>query len=135
MEHRDAFATFLFDRFPPRLRVATAAWLETHPLQSHSAPPHPFAMAEYRVEATERANAAQKAADADAARAAVAHHNSDLYVLATVLLATVITVSALGSRLVTSRARRAALVLCGVVLLTVIVWLILRPVAWVSPLA
>ena len=133
VEHRDVFATFLRERFPPRLQVATTAWLETKPLESHTAPPHPFAMPEYHVEAIDRAAAQQASADAAAAQAATANHNGDLYVLATVLLATVITVSALGSKLATRRGRRMALVLCGVVLLALIVWLGIRPVAWVSP--
>ncbi len=83
--HHEAFATFLYDRFPPRLKVATAAWLDTHPLESRSAPPHPFAMQEYRVEATERATTEEKEAGAaDSSAAAPANHNGDLYVLATV---------------------------------------------------
>jgi hypothetical protein len=98
VDHRDAFAAFLRDRFPPRLRVATDAWLDTHPLESTSAPAHPLAMPEYRIEATERASAAQKASDDASDQAARANHAGDLYVLATVLLATIITVSSLGSR-------------------------------------
>jgi hypothetical protein len=133
VEHRDAFATFLRARFPPRLQVATDEWLDTHPLEATSAPAHPLAMPEYRVEAMERANVAQKASDEASDHAARANHAADLYVLATVLLATIITMSSLGSRLSTRSARRASLVFCGVVLLVVIVWLALRPVAWVGP--
>jgi hypothetical protein len=133
VEHRDASATFLHDRFPPRLKVATDAWLERHPFDSASAPPHPLAMPEYHVDASAHAVEAQEHAYAEEARAALANHNSDLYVLATVLLATVITVSSLGARLATPRARRTSLVLCGAVLLAVVVWMALRPVAWVSP--
>jgi hypothetical protein len=135
VEHHEAFATFLYDRFPPRLKVATAAWLDTHPLESRSAPPHPFAMQEYRVEATERATTEEKEAGAADARATAANHNGDLYVLATVLLATVITVSSIASRLTERRGRRTTLVLCGALLLVLIVWLAWRPVAWVSPSA
>ncbi len=131
VEHREDFATFLRDRFPPRLKVATAAWLDKHPLESPSAPPHPLAMPEYRVEATERAAAVQKQADVASAQAATANHNGDLYVLTTVLLALVITVSSLGAALPTQR--RTTLLICAVILLGVIVSLALRPIAWVSP--
>ncbi len=113
--------------------MATDAWLATRPLESASAPPdHPLAMPEYRVEAMERADLAQKASDDASDQAAHANHIGDLYVLATVLLATIITVSSLGSRLSTRGARRASLAFCGVVLLVVIVWLALRPIAWVG---
>lgn len=135
VEHRDAFATFLRARFPPRLQVATDKWLDTHPLEATSAPGHPLAMPEYRVEALERASAVQKASDDASEQAGHANHVADLYVLATVLLATIITVSSLGSRLSTRGARRASLVFCGVVLLVVIAWLALRPIAWVGPAA
>ncbi len=135
VEHREAFASFLYDRFPPRLRVATAAWLETHPFESAGAPAHPLAMPEYRVEATERGVASQTESDQALAQAAAANHKADLYVLTTVVLATVITVSSLGSRLTRRSGRRASLILCGMVLVAVVVWLALRPVAWVSPAA
>ena len=133
VDHHEAFATFLRDRFPPRLQVATTAWLGTHPLESSSAPPHPLAMPEYQVDATERANAEARSADAAEARAAVANHNGDLYVLTTVLLATVH--HGPQRRIATDqqRSRRLTLALCGALLLVVIVWLAFRPVAWVSP--
>ena len=64
------------------------------------------------------------------AQAATANHNGDLYVLTTVLLALVITVSSLGAALPTQRRTTPDL---RRDLLGVIVSLALRPIAWVSP--
>lgn len=128
-EHREPFATFLYGRFPPRLKKATDAWLATHPRESASAPPHPFAMPEYQVEEDSRAREADETADAAMAEGAQANRTADLYVLTTVLLSTIILVSAIGARLRRRHLRRIMFTLSLAALLGVLVWLALRPYA------
>jgi hypothetical protein len=48
-------ATFYRDRFRAEFRPAFDAWLATDPLSDADAPPTPFAMDEYRLEATAEA--------------------------------------------------------------------------------
>lgn len=128
----EKFATFLHDRFPQRLRRATDAWLATNPRTSHDAPPHPFAMSEYHVEAHERARTLGKDADEVFTQGHEANRTSDTYVLGTVIFATIILFGSLVMRLHRNRTRRAMLLVTAVVLFTSIIWLVLRPIAWVG---
>jgi hypothetical protein len=43
------FADALYRRFPPELKVATDAWLETNPLNNLAAPATPYQMPAYRL--------------------------------------------------------------------------------------
>ena len=128
-KHDEVFAQFLYDRFPPRLKHATDAWIATHPRTSPNAPPHPFAMSEYRVEAHERAQALGKQADDAIEQGRAANRTSDTYVLYTVVLATIILLASLGVRMRQRNTRRVMLVLSAVALLAVLAWLATRPVA------
>ena len=129
-EHKDEFASFLHDRFPPRLRKATDAWLATKPLQNASAPPHPFAMEEYVVEQQGRATVMNLEADGHMSAAATANRTSDIYVLGAVLFSTIILVASVGSRLRAATPRHAMLIASGAALLAVLAWMASRPVAW-----
>lgn len=82
-------ADFLFQRFPPALRVATDAWIATKPLETAGAPPSPFAMAEYRLPQRDEARRLQQEAEAQTEAAAIADERSDRYVLLTVIFAMV----------------------------------------------
>jgi hypothetical protein len=128
----EMFSQFLYQRFPPRLKTATDAWLATKPLESKDAPPHPLMMAEYKIEAHERALVLGKEADDALVVGGRANRTSDIYVLGTVLLATIILLASLGARLRGRNARRWMFVLSGLALLVAIAWLAARPVAWVG---
>jgi hypothetical protein len=130
--HDERFAQFLYDRFPPRLKTATDAWLATKPLESKDAPPHPLLMQEYRLEAHQRA--ATLAREADDAIEGGHHANveSDTYVLGTVVFATIILLASLGARLRRPHARRVMLVVSLLALLLATGWLAFRPVAWIG---
>lgn len=125
----DTFAQFLYERFPPRLRHATDAWLATRPRTSPDAPPHPFAMPDYQVEAHQRARALGKQADDAIEHGRAANLVADTYVLYTVILATIILLASLGARLRRRSTRRVMLVLSAVALLATLAWLATRPVA------
>lgn len=128
----ETFSQFLYQRFPPRLKTATDAWLATKPLESKDAPPHPLMMAEYKIEAHERALVLGKEADDALVVGGRANRTSDIYVLGTVLLATIILLASLGPRLRRRNPRRVMLLMGGVALLFAIGWLATRPVAWVG---
>ena len=65
-------------------------------------------------------------------RGGTANRTSDIYVLGTVLLATIILLASLGPRLRGRNTRRSMVLLSGVALLFAIGWLAARPVAWVG---
>jgi hypothetical protein len=127
-----AFAQFLLDRFPPRLRKATDAWLATHPLTSREAPPYPMAMPEYNVDAYQRAADLAEQAERALARSQVAHHIADVYVLGTVVFATNVLLASLGLRLVGRKPRRVMIVFSLATLVVALGWLATRPIGWTA---
>jgi len=132
VEHHDELATFLYGRFPPRLKKAMDVWLSTHPFESQDAPAHPFVMKEYELDAHERAESLGKEADAAVEKAETANLHSDTYVLGTVVFATIILLASLGPRLRRPRSQRLMLVVSGMVLLLAIAWLSELPIAWLG---
>lgn len=126
------FAQFLYDRFPPRLKTAVDAWLATKPRTSPDAPPHPFVMREYRIEAHERSASLAQQSDDLVVKATNANARSDTYVLGTVVFATIILLGSLGARLRVRRPRRAMLIASVVALLVSIAWVVTMPIAWVG---
>lgn len=93
-----ALADFLYQRFPPNLKLATDAWLATRPLQNLDAPSSPFAMPEYvlpdQVEATRlSAQADERLQEANAASGV-----ADQYTLLTVMFASVLFVAGIATR-------------------------------------
>jgi hypothetical protein len=129
---RQERAAFLHDRFPPQLRHPLDAWLATRPRENREAPPHPFAMSEYRIEPHERALALSRDADTSIAERQQANRISDTYLLHTVILATVILLVSLSVRLRHAAPRRAMLVLGCVGLVATLVTLALSPIAWIG---
>lgn len=129
-EHNAALSQFLHDRFPPRLKAATDAWLATKPLVTKDAPPAPFYMPAYQLEAHQRAIVLGKEADDDIDRGRAANHRSDTYVFVTVFLAMIILLSSLSLRMRNRGPRRALLLVSGIGLLGVLAWLSLQPTAW-----
>jgi hypothetical protein len=130
--HDEALSKFLYDRFPPRMKKATDAWLALRAKSPEEAPLHPFAMKEYVLEAHARARALGSQADDEVAAASHANVTSDTYVLGTVILALVILLSSLGLRLRRRPPRRVMLVLSAAALIVMIAWLAMRPMGWVG---
>ncbi len=83
-------ADFLFERFPPELKAATAAWLTLEPEANPNAPPSPFAMPEYILEQNEESEKLSIMADKFFKQATQANLVSDNYVLLTVIFASVL---------------------------------------------
>jgi hypothetical protein len=127
-----AFAQFLYDRFPARLRNATDAWLATKPLTTPGAPPHPLAMKEYRVDELVRARELGEQADAEVQKGQLANVRSDTYVLGTVVFATIILLASLALRLKKRGPRRLMLMVAVVALLVSLGWVATEKVAWIG---
>lgn len=85
-----AVSYFETSLFRDEMKVAVEAWLATDPLQDPRAPGIPFEMDEYENENRERSRALEEEAQEEFARAKKAIHNSDFYVMLTVLFASVL---------------------------------------------
>jgi len=113
----DKKLTDLFERrFLPEFRPAFEAWKKTDPLNNPSAPAGPELMSEYRSSKTEQASQFDKKATAVFDEGTSAREDSDLYVRATVTLATVLLLVAIGQRFKNSRARIGLAVFEGILL-------------------
>jgi hypothetical protein len=92
-------ADFYEQRFREEFKPAFEAWLATDPFTNPEAPPSPFAMPEYRLSLEEEAQALELEAENTFAQGQQANRNSDHYVLNTVILASVLFLTSLQSRL------------------------------------
>jgi hypothetical protein len=84
-----ALARFIQRRFRPEFRVAFDAWLLRDPMRDPGAAPSPFSLPQYHLESVDSAEHYEVVADSESARSTNANNASDAYVLAAVILATV----------------------------------------------
>lgn len=104
-------SAFYFHRMRPEFKTALDAWLETEPLTNADAPPTPFAMEEYQLEASLRADELVLESEAHRQDALDANQNGDNYVLTTVGFALVIFFAGVSSKLKEQRNRWIAIVM------------------------
>jgi hypothetical protein len=104
--HGDKKLADLFERrFLPEFRPAFEAWKKTDPLNNPTAPAGPQLMTEYRSAKTEEASALNEKASLVFDQGTKARDDSDLYVRATVMLATVLLLIAISQRFQTQNVR------------------------------
>lgn len=96
---------FLYERFRPAFKVAVNAWVATRPRLNADAPPTPFAMSQYRVDALVKSHRLDQQAEAFSKEARTANQRSDNYVLMTIMFATVLFFAGISSKMDTFRAR------------------------------
>ena len=120
---------FYADRFRPEFRPAFDAWLETDPLTNADAPPTPFAMDEYQLQA--RTEAEQLDAEAEVMAATVRRNvqRSANYVLAVVLFAVALFFAGMSTKLRGSGVRQVLLVVGCLVFLGTAAWIATFPVS------
>ncbi len=118
-------ATFFEKRFLPEFRPAFEAWKKTDPANNPNAPPGPQFMGEYRSSKSEEAKKLNESAAQAFERGDLARENSDHYVRATVLLATVLLLIAISQRF-KIHGVRVALVVIALFLLCFPLYQILR---------
>jgi hypothetical protein len=122
-------ADFYFKRFRAEFKPAVNAWIAERPLRSPNAPLTPFAMPQYRLEATAEA----ERLDAEAAEsAAVVQRNiqrASNYVLAVVLFAVSLFFAGLSTKLTDRRLRAITVAIGCVVFLGAAIWVATSPVS------
>jgi hypothetical protein len=127
-EHQAGLAAFYRARFRDEFKPAFAAWLAAKPFTNPAAPATPFAIPEYRLEASTRAESLESTAAADSLQAKDANQRADNYMLAVVLFASSLFFAGISVKLQTSSLRTTLLVLGWVIFLGTVIWLATFPV-------
>ncbi len=122
-------ADFYEQRFRDEFAPAFAAWQATDPFADADAPPTPFAMPEYRLEDTRRAEQLDARANARTAAAGAANEHADGYLLAVVLCATALFFAAVSGKLRGRRPREIMLAIGIAFLVGAAVWVATQPVS------
>jgi len=130
--HDDDVAAFYEARFRDEFQPAFDAWLATDPLVNPDAPPTPFAMPEYVVEAATQAGDLDDQAEASAATVRRNILRASNYVLAVVLFAVALFFAGMSTKLEGERLRVALLVVGYVVFLGALAWIATFPISFVT---
>jgi len=118
---------FFERRFRPEFALAFAAWLETDPLQNPNAPPGPSFMPEYKSARADRARELAVQARSHLQRGIATRETGDQYVRITVILATVLLLTALAQRFKIQAARVGLLAVASARLLFAVYWITTFP--------
>ena len=118
----------LFERrFRPEYRPAFKAWMALDPFNNPKAPPGPMFMPQYKNAQAELAAARNHQADVAFETGTKARERGDRYLRNTVLLATVLFLTALAQKFRVHNVRIGILVLCAILLAIALVSLIRYP--------
>jgi hypothetical protein len=128
VREQEELTDFYRERFRPEFVPAFEAWTATRPRSNPDAPLSPFAMPEYRLAATARADALEAQASARSADVATYIQRADNYVLAVVLFAASLFFAGISTRLHAPGTREAILAVGYVIFLGTVVWLATLPV-------
>lgn len=102
-------SAFYFERMRAEFKTALDVWLDTDPLNDPDAPPTPFAMEEYQLQASVEAEDLVTQSEAHRQAALDANQNGDNYVLTVVGFSLVIFFAGVSSKLKQQRNRWIAL--------------------------
>jgi hypothetical protein len=116
-------------RFRDEFAVAFDAWLALDPLQDPSAPPTPFAVPEYVLEAKVEADRLEAEATALSAVAQEDVQKADNYMLGVVLFAASLFFAGISTRLRSPAIQVAIIALGGVLFLGALGWMLTFPVS------
>ena len=118
----------LFERrFRPEYRVAFDAWIKLDPFNNLKAPPGPMFMPQYQNAQAKRAVAKNIQATAAYEAGTAAREKGDKYLRNTVLLATVLFLTALAQKFKFENVRIGLLVVCTVLLVIALVFIARYP--------
>jgi hypothetical protein len=123
----EADAKLFERRFRPEYRAAFRAWLALDPFNNPKAPPGPIFMPQYRNAQAELAAAKEHQASEAFEEGSQAREQGDKYLRNTVLLATVLFLTALAQKFRLHSVRLGLLVLCGVLLAIALVFIATYP--------
>ena len=116
LDNKQQAAEFFERRFRDEYRPAFAAWLRTDPFNNAQAPPGPIFMPEYHNAKHEQFLSLNKQAAEIADRGTKSGETGDQYVRITVLLATVLLITAIGQRFRFRAARLAFMIFAWILL-------------------
>ena len=123
----EADAKLFERRFRPEYRAAFDAWLKTDPFHNPNAPPGPIFMPEYKNAMTARAAEHARLASAAQEEGTRAREQGDKYLRNTVLLATVLFLTALAQKFTVTRVRIGLIVVCGTLLVIALAFIATYP--------
>ena len=126
----DELADFYQERFREEFQPAFDAWLATDPFENPDAPPTPFAIPEYRVQAAAEAADLDRLAEASAAKVRENIQRSANYVLAVVLFAVALFFAGISVKLADERLRAVLLGVGYVVFVGAVAWIATFPVSF-----
>jgi hypothetical protein len=127
LNRQEEAAEFFERRFSNEYRPAFTAWLGTDPFNNAQAPPGPMFMPEYHNAKHEQFLSLNKQATEIADRGAKSGETGDNYVRITVLLATVLLITAIGQRFRFKTARIAFMILACLLLCLPLARLLMLP--------
>jgi len=127
-EGNQPLVDFYQERFRDEFKPAFDAWLATDPANNPDAPASPFAMEEYNIQKLVEAEELEKQAEEKFAEGSRANQTSDNYVLNTVILASVLFLIGIQSRLRSIPLRSVVLLIGFGILLFGIINIITYPV-------
>jgi Domain of unknown function (DUF4337) len=122
-------ADFYRKRFRPEFQPAFGAWVATSPRTNRAAPLSPFAMPQYKLAATTKADRLEAQAAAASQRVGRNIQRADNYALAVVLFAASLFFAGISTRLRSSTMRTAVLGLGYAVFLGSLIWIATFPVS------
>jgi hypothetical protein len=129
LRRQDEVATFYERHFREEFRPAFHAWLRTEPFDDPSAPPTPFAMPEYRLAATQQADALDAQAESTAAQARDDVQRATNYVLGVVLFAISLFFAGISTKMTNHRIRGVVVAIGCAVFLVAAAWIATFPVS------
>ena len=129
MAHNEKLTAFYERRFRPEYAVAFAAWQKLDPLNNPSAPPGPIFMPEYTNANAREADRLAEEALGYFEKGVNTRETGDEYVKVTVLLATVLLLTAISQRFEGIGPRAAVLVVAFVLLAVSTYWIVTLPLA------
>ena len=124
---KEEAAEFFERRFRDEYRPAFAAWLRTDPFKNAQAPPGPIFMPQYHNAKHEQFLSLNKQAAETADRGTKSGETGDEYVRITVLLATVLLITAIGQRFSFKAVRIAFMILACLLLCLPLLQLLTLP--------
>ena len=122
-------ADFYFKRFRKEFQPAVNAWIATRPLKNPAAPPTPFAMPQYRVEARALADRLDAQAQAFATQVLRDIQRASNYVLGVVLFASALFFAGMSTKLTARRLRVAMVAIGCTIFLVTAVWIATSPIS------
>ena len=128
-QNETELAEFYRRRFHAEFKPAFRAWIATKPRTNPDAPLSPFAMPQYKLEATTRAETLEKQAAAASASVGEYIQRADNYSLTVVLFAASLFFAGISTRLSSRTPRRVVLGLGYTLFLGGLIWIATFPVS------